>query len=77
MTPEEHRRLRFQVRARTSQLLIETSALGEAAIDTAAMGVVEGLTDFLRAYLGDRGAYDLLQAAADGVMPRSATETQG
>ena len=70
MTPEEHRRLRYQGHARVSQILadaIDTGKLGEEGIESYAGGVADGLRDFLRAYMSDKAAYELLQQAADRV----------
>ena len=68
MSPEEHRRLRYQGRAKISQDLCNAVAdgkLSEEAIESYATGMADGLREFLVAFLSERAAYEMLQQAAD------------
>ena len=66
LSPDAHKRLRYQgcttIRA---NLMGMAGTLPVEGVESFAEGVLDGVRDFLSAYVSERAAYDALQRAAD------------
>ena len=70
MTPEEHKRARYQGKAfvtATLASLVRAGSLSAEAGESYGAGMAEGIREFVTAYVSEKAAYDLLQNAADRV----------
>ena len=68
VTPGDHKKLRYLGRASAMTelaTLVRGGTLPVEGAETYAAGMVEGVREFVTAYLGEKAAYDLLQTAAD------------
>ena len=69
LTPEEHKRARFQGHAAMSQWLagMVRGGMTPEIAESVVAGAVDCAREFLLAYVSERAAYELLQRAADRV----------
>lgn len=66
MSPEDHKRIRFQGRTMVAGHLVGLSnSVPVEGMESYATGVLEGVRDFLTAYFSTQTAYKTLQEVAD------------
>lgn len=79
ITAEDHRKVKFQGEAFAASQLAGNvrGGVAQELVESYAAGMVDGIRSFLTAYVSDKAAYDVLQAAADKAVTPSVNQAAG